>query len=50
MRIKQSITLDASTEQIVTALLSEELAAKADETALAIKDFRSTKKPTATLR
>ncbi len=39
MRIKQGITLDASTEQIVTALLSEELAAKRMKL-LAIKDFQ----------
>ncbi len=39
MRIKQSITLDATTEQIIAALLSEELAAKRMKL-LAIEDFQ----------
>ncbi|MFT3943459.1 MAG: DUF2505 domain-containing protein [Ancrocorticia sp.] len=38
MRIKQSITLDATTEQIVAALLSEELAAKRMKV-LGVDDF-----------
>ncbi len=39
MRIKQSITLDATTDQIVAALLSEELAAKRMKL-LSIEDFQ----------
>ncbi len=39
MRIKQSITLDATTEQIIAALLSEELAAKRMKV-LGINDFQ----------
>ncbi len=41
MRIKQSITLDATTEQIIAALLSEELAAKRMKI-LGINDFHHT--------